>query len=189
MTDYLVLDESELRHLYLEEQRSIRSIAALFQVSTYAIYNALIRYHIPRHPSGFRSPHGQPVKAQLDEAMLRRLYLDEKRSIRNIAALHKVSTRHVQTALVRYRIPRRTSGQQRPRPNVITLGDGVLDKATLQRLYQDDGQSIAAIAASIACSPSGIRNALVRWDIPLRRRGRNAYTALVKQREPRPTDE
>jgi hypothetical protein len=176
MIGHIMLEEAELRRLYVDEQRSIRAIATLLHVSTYAIYNALIRYDIPRHRCGFRSPQSQPTKVQLDEATLRRMYLDEQRSIRDIAVLRKVSTRTVQTALIRYHIPRRIA-QQRPIPKVITLGNSTLDKANLQRLYQDENQSIAEIAAAIACSPSGISNALVRWDIPLRRRGRSARTA------------
>jgi predicted DNA-binding protein YlxM (UPF0122 family) len=101
------------------------------------------------------------------------LYLEEERSIREIAAQYQVSTRLVYDALSHHRIPRRTSGRRRPAPAAILLGDSLLDKATLQRLYQEEGLSIAAIATAVACSPSRVRNALVRWGIARRRRGRN----------------
>jgi predicted DNA-binding protein YlxM (UPF0122 family) len=172
-----MLDESELRHLYLEEQRSIRNIATLLQVSTHTIYSALISYHIPRRASGFRWPRDQSITAPFDEATLRRLYLDEERSIRNIAARYQVSTRMVYEALGRYGIPRRTTGHRRPSAMVIAVTDGSIDEATLRRMYEEDGQSIAAIAASVSCAPSRIRNALVRWGIPRRRRGRKDHTA------------
>jgi predicted DNA-binding protein YlxM (UPF0122 family) len=173
-----MIDEDRLQELYVAEQRSIRDIAALEHMSTRAVYDVLVRYSIPRRPAGFHNKPIQPAPASFNEANLRRLYLDEERSIRNIAALYQVSARMVHDALNRYRIPRRRAGQQRPVPSVITFGDSVLDKATLQRLYQEDGQSIAAIASSVACAPSRIRNALVRWDIPRRRRGRQYGSAL-----------
>ena len=102
-----MLDEITLRRLYLEEQRSIRDIARLAKVPTRTVYDALIRYRIPRRPAGFHSPRATPANASLDEITLRRLYLDEERSIRDIATLHHISTRVVYDAMSRYRIPRR----------------------------------------------------------------------------------
>lgn len=177
-----MIDEDRLQQLYIAEQRSIRDIAALEHMPTRAIYDALIRYNIPRRPAGFHKKHLQPTTASFDEATLRRLYLDEERSIRDIAALYQVSTRAVYDALIHHRIPRRKTGQQRPEPSVITFGNSVLDKATLQRLYQEDGQSIAAIAASVTCAPSRIRSALVRWGIARRPRGRQ-YDSVLKHRK------
>ena len=167
-----MIDEDKLQLLYVAEQRSIRDIAAIEQVSTRIIYDALTRYRIPRRPAGFHKKHIQPATLPFNEPTLRRLYLDEERSIRDIAALYTVSTRMVYDALSHYRIPRRKTGPQRPAPSVITLGNRVLDKATLQRLYQEDGQTIAAIAASLGCAPARIRKALMRWGIARRRRGR-----------------
>jgi transposase-like protein len=180
-----MLDEITLRRLYLEEQRSIRAIAQLEQVPTRTVYEALICYHIPRRASGFRSPPVQPASVPLDEPTLRRLYLDEERSIRNIAALYQVSTRMVYDSMCRYRIPRRTTGHRRPGATVIDVADGSIDEATLRRLYEEEGQSIAAIAASVACAPSRIRNALVRWGIARRRRGRQPGPIFMNQ-EKRP---
>lgn len=168
----IMLDEVTLRHLYLEEQRSIRAIAELEHVPTRTVYDALIRYRIPRRPSGFHHKRLLPTSAPFDEATLRRLYLEEERSIRDIAALYQVSTRMVYDALSRHRIPRRTVGHRRPTPSAIAFGNRLLDKATLQRLYREEGLSIAAIAEANRCPPSRVRNALVRWGIARRRRGR-----------------
>jgi hypothetical protein len=181
-----MLDESTLRQLYLEHQRSIRDIAALEHVPTRTVYDALIHYRIPRRRSGFRSNYLPPANPLFDEATLRRLYLEEQRSIRDIAALYQVSTRMVYDAMSRYRIPRRTAGQRRPAPLVIQVANGVLDEATLRRMYEEEGQSIAAIAAAVACTPARIRNALVRWGIERRRRGR-PYRAVPLDQDNIPT--
>jgi predicted DNA-binding protein YlxM (UPF0122 family) len=171
-----MLDESTLWRLYVEEQRSIRAIARLETVSTRAVYNALIRHRIPRRPAGFRRVQVQLDHPVFDQAALRKLYLEEKRSIRAIATLAQVSTRKVYDLLRQYHIPRRSMGYQHPANSFIHVAHGFLDEATLRRMYEEEGQSIAAIAATIKCSPSRIRNALVRWGIGRRRRGRQ-YSA------------
>jgi hypothetical protein len=160
--------------MYLDEQRSIREIAQLEHISTRAIYDALIHYCIPRRAPGFRRRRAQPASVPFDEPTLRRLYLDEERSIRNIAALYQVSTRIVYDALSRYCIPRRTTGHRRQRATVLDLADASIDEATLRRLYEEEGQSIAAIAASVSCPRSRIRNALIHWGIARRKRGRQS---------------
>jgi transposase len=175
-----MLDEITLRRLYVDEQRSIREISQLVHTSTRSVYDALIQYRIPRRTSGFRSLHVQPVNTVLDEATLRRLYLDEERSIRNIAALYQVSTRMVYDAMGRYRIPRRTTGHRKQRPAVLELADGTISEADLRRMYEEEGQSIAAIAAAVTCAPSRIRNALVRWGIARRKRGRQSGAASIE---------
>jgi predicted DNA-binding protein YlxM (UPF0122 family) len=174
-----MLEETTLRRLYLEEQRSIREIAQTEHVSTRSVYDALIHYRIPRRASGFRNPRAQPASVTLDEPTLRRLYLDEERSIRNIAALYHVSTRMVYDTMGRHQIPRRTTGHRKQRAMLLELADGTIDQATLRRMYEEEGQSIAAIAASVSCAPSRIRSALVRWGIARRRRGRQSGTAYV----------
>ena len=166
-----MLDEATLRRLYVEEQRSIRAIAKHEGFPSRTIYDALIRYRIPRRTSGFLSACRE-MDNGLDETTLRRLYLEEQLSIRAIATMSNISTRVVYDALSRYRIPRRKQGYRSQRPSAIDLDSGLLEEETLRRLYTDEGHSIAAIAALVQSSPSRIRNALVRWDIPRRRRGR-----------------
>lgn len=167
-----MLDEARLRQLYLDEQRSIRAIAALEHIPSRMVYDALIRYRIPRRTAGFRSTHAQAGATALNEANLRSLYLEEQLSIRAIANMSQVSTRAVYDALSRYRIPRRQRGYRVQRAATLSLEHGTLDETGLRHMYLDQGRSIAEIAAMLHASPSRIRNALVRWRIPRRRRGR-----------------
>lgn len=167
-----MLDEATLRRLYLEEQRSIRAIATREGIAAQSVHDALVRYEIPRRTSGFATLSRKAKHNQLDETTLRRLYIEERLTIRAIADLSNVSTRIVYDALSRYRIPRRVRGYRAEPANAIEVEGGWLDKLTLQRLYINEGRPIAEIAATVRSSPSRIRNALVRWDIPRRRRGR-----------------
>jgi hypothetical protein len=133
-----------------------------------------LAFALPRQISMSSSKHMEPNTEHriLDEATVRRLYLEEQLSIRAIATLARVSTRVVYDVMSRYRIPRRRRGyRSEPRPN-IDLKAGPIAEGTLRHLYTDEQRSIAAIAAMLQSSPSRIRNALVRWGIPRRRRGR-----------------
>ena len=171
-----MIDEATLRHLYLHEQRSIRAIATITQVPVHVVRDLLRQYHIPRRTAGFQPTH--PAPPTLDEATLRRMYQQDMRSIREIAAALELSTRSIYDALVRYRIPRRSGGYRRPVAAVVAPEQqNALSEATLRRLYEQEGESIAAIAQSFGCPPSRVRDAMVRWGIPRRRRGRR-YGAL-----------
>jgi lambda repressor-like predicted transcriptional regulator len=172
-----MLDESLLRRLYLQEQQSIRAIAVSIDVPPRVVYGELIRYRIPRRPVGFRGALARRPDTRIDEPTLRQWYETEGLSIRAISARADVSTRTVYDALIRYRIPRRTAGSLRPIPPSGAAADHIFDEATLRHLYQEAGKSIAAIAEASHCSPSRIRNALVRYGIARRRRGRRASSA------------
>lgn len=168
-----MLEKELLERLYLEEQRTIREIATQLGVPSRSVYDAMIHHRIPRRPAFYRPEHPVAHERQLGEAELRRWYIDEERSIRAIAGLAQVSTRAVSEALIRYNIPRRLA-----RPQFAKASEEAgLDETTLRQLYQNQGLSIATIAAALACSPSRIRNALVRWGIERRRRGQPGTAA------------
>lgn len=168
-----MFNEATLRRLYLEEQKSIRAVALLANVSPRTVFDALNRYRIPRRPAGFRGAAIPSASSTLmQEASLRHLYIEEEHSIAEIAHIAGVSTRTVFDALNRYRIPRRPIGSHKKRTTVGVLGNGVFDEEALRHMYEEEGLSIADIAGMTQLSPSCIRNALVRWQIPRRRRGR-----------------
>lgn len=165
------MDEETLRRLYLHEKHSIREIAALVHVAPRSVYDALIRYNIPRRAVGSHTTH-----TQLDEATLRRLYLEEAQSIRTIAETAHLSPRAVYDLLIRYHIPRRRVGRQ-PALHSATSDDlGEVHRHDLRVMYEEGNHSIASIAAMLGCSQSRVRTMLVRWNITPRGRGRRANT-------------
>jgi predicted DNA-binding protein YlxM (UPF0122 family) len=172
-----MFDEKTLRKLYLEDELSIRSIATRTHVSVRTVYDALLRYRIPRRPAGSRTTSRQATGLRIDEATLRQLYLNELRSIRAIAELAHVSSRTIFDALVGYGIPRRTAGYRRPTRVLISTRNGSLDAPMLSHMYVEESRSIAAIAEASQCSESCIRRALLRSGITLRRRGRQRRMA------------
>src|SRR5262245_51259489 len=107
----------------------------------------------------------------LDEALLRRLYLEEQHSIRGIAEILGLATRTVYDAMLHYRIPRRPPGGARPRRTGTSETVGSLDETTVRQLYLEAGQSIIEIARVARCSQASVRKAMIRWNIPRRRQG------------------
>ena len=109
------LDEMTLRRLYLDEGLSIGRIAKLLHVRKQSICAALAQWDIPRRSRGAR-PVAVVREVRLTEAYLRRRYVDEGATIRDIAAEAMVSSRAVRNALIHWNIPRRRRGPRRDRP-------------------------------------------------------------------------
>jgi transposase len=106
--------------------------------------------------------------AELDEATLRRWYLDEGRSIGAIARMLGVRKQTVCDALVMWDIPSRPRGQQL----TALVGDERLSETYLRQRYLEDNANLRDIAAETGVSYSTIRRALIQWNITRQRRGR-----------------
>jgi predicted DNA-binding protein YlxM (UPF0122 family) len=112
----------------------------------------------------------------IDQETLRHLYIDEKLSIRSIAAILHVAPRTVHDALIRCRIPRRQKWQHYLTASAKRADRPQLDESTLRQLYMNEQRSIREIAGFFNVFPSVVYNALVRWNIPRRKRGPRAKT-------------
>jgi predicted DNA-binding protein YlxM (UPF0122 family) len=111
-----VLEEASMRHLYLEKKLSVRVIAERAHVSTRTVYDALVRYRIPRRTPGYRSPAPVIIHTEdglLEANALRRLYIEERQSIAEIANAIKSTQSRVRRALLRSGVVLRRRGPQR----------------------------------------------------------------------------
>jgi len=93
-----------LRALYVDQQLSTTEIAARERVTPSMVWYALVYHQIPRRPASRRRKARPPV------AELRRLYLAERRSIRQLAARYDVSYATVRGWLDEAGIPLRPKG-------------------------------------------------------------------------------
>jgi hypothetical protein len=109
------LDEMTLRRMYHEERLSIRAIADALGLNYRTIYDALMRWKIPRRPRGLRTIYHVPTFA-FDEATLRHLYLDAGHTIKEIAVTFQVAPSAVWSAMEYWQIPRRRRGPRHQRP-------------------------------------------------------------------------
>jgi hypothetical protein len=106
------LDETTLRRMYLDEGHTTQQIARTLHLRKQTICDALERWHIPRRPRGAR-PRVSSANGALDAATLRRLYLDENQTIREIAGTLQIPLGVVRQALIQCGIPCRRRGPRR----------------------------------------------------------------------------
>ena len=109
--------------------------------------------------------------SNIDPAMLRQLYIDQQLSIRVIADILHINPRTVHNALIRSRIPRRQRWEQHATLGGARARVDDLDEALLRRLYTVERHSIREIATILNTCPSTVQHALIRYQIPRRKRG------------------
>jgi predicted DNA-binding protein YlxM (UPF0122 family) len=130
-----MIDKATLLRLYIDEHRSIRSIAAFLKVAPRTVHDAMIRGRIPRRQrwEQHATTTERAARGQLDEAILRRLYVIEELSIREIAERFDTCTATVHHALVAWNIPRRKRGRREKssQPLVSREDYGVGEQATV----------------------------------------------------------
>lgn len=105
------------------------------------------------------------VYARFDPDELRRLYIDERKTIREVARALQVGNSTALAAMMYWRIPRRAGGPGRQLPPSTPT----IESSTLQRLYLEERHSIPAIAALLQVPVRSVRHALIQHRIPARR--------------------
>lgn len=119
----------------------------------------------PRRPYTFTSQMRRARRArrrELPRAELRRLYITEQRTIRQIADFYRCSLETVRANMRRAAIAaRRTSELQRLRPRLYPD----LTEANLRRWFVEEGQSAKQIAARLGCHSVTVHKNLVKFDI------------------------
>lgn len=169
------LDEAIVRRMYLDEGKSIHTIASLLAVAPRTLYDAMIVWRIPRRsPWETRSVHGK-LQHSVDEQTLRRLYLDEAKSIRRIAQELAVSSRSVSSALVKWGIPRRRPKSRQPSSARRIAAQTQIDEQVLYQLYVVEHKTLSAIALLVDASLSTVYKKLVRMGVPRRQRGARQF--------------
>jgi DNA-binding CsgD family transcriptional regulator len=98
------------------------------------------------------------MEKELDKKTLRRLYITEKRSIRDIAKMYGCSYFAIRYRCIKYGIKLRPVSSWRIR----------IDKSVLKRLYAKDNKSSKEIADILSCSSATILKRFKEYSIPLR---------------------
>ncbi len=148
------LKKSLLQKLYVKEKKSTYTIAKILGCSHSTIRDYCKKYGIKLRPSQTGKLKG------LKKATVKKLYLNEQKSIYIIAKMLNCSTSSIFYHCKRYGI------KIRHRTKVIKG----LNKSTLQRLYVKEGKSINKIAVKFKCSPYVIESRCRKYGIQLRGR-------------------
>lgn len=142
-------DSDRLRHLYLDDKRTVAEVAEVLGVARGTAHNWLRAAGIELRPS--------PSKRREDiaDTELRDLYVAEQLSAPDIARLLDCGTSTVYHRLDRLGIPRRQDGHSPVRP----------DRSELNQLYIEEGLSLRQIAARLDVTPPAVAGWLRHYGI------------------------
>lgn len=148
-------DSAYLRHLHVDQAMNPAQISHQLGVNWWDVWDRLLELGINRTPP----PKPFTVPELVDADTLRRLHVDEGKSLAAIAKQVGCSPFDVGRALHRHGIAQRTHHRVYPE-----LADGDL----LRRWYETEGLSASEIAAEVGCAPQTVSAALARHGIPAR---------------------
>jgi len=134
------LTESLLQKWYVKEGKSTREIAKTIGCSREPIRLKCKQFGIPLRPFARKS-------VVIDKPTLHRLYIEEKKTVTEVASIFNCSTPTILRKARNYDI------KLRPRGGKKKLD---IDKSTLRRLYVEEGKSMPEVAKIFDCSVSVI---------------------------------
>ncbi len=147
------LDTEAITRLYIKEKRSLRAIAEMYGLAPSTVRYRSIKYGIKLRPqAGSR-------RINLNKSVLKKLYVKEGRSSKEVAAMLSCSSLTVLKRCKEYGIPLRAQEIKG------------LSKALLQKLYVKEGKTIRDIAKIHGCSFEPVRKRCKQFGIPLRKPG------------------
>ncbi len=164
--------EDFLRREYVEKRKPIIKVALELGVSHGVVTNWLRKYDLPTR--GIREAVWGD-KPKLDEAQLRILYLDERKSTIEIANELKITPKTVYNWLTQYQIPIRNLSE-------ALLREGVrkLTKEELEEEYLRQRKTTYQIAKEVGVKPCTIREWMRKFSIPRRNRFESLYGNITK---------
>jgi DNA-binding CsgD family transcriptional regulator len=146
------LDKEALTRLYLKEKRSLREIATMYGLAPSTVRYRNIKYGIKLRPQAWSR------KINLNKSVLKKLYVKEGRSSKEVAEMLSCSPLTVLKRCKEYGIPLRGQSIK-------------LSKTLLQKLYVKEGKTIREIAKIQGCSFEPVRRKCKQFGIPLRKPG------------------
>jgi transposase len=151
------LNKETLKKLYIKEEKTTVEIAKMFASSPNTIQNKCREYGIKLRPGG-------TIIKGLNKSVLQKLYVNESKSIKEIAEMLSCSYSTIRQNCNKYSI------ELRGHKNIKGL-----TKVLLKKLYIKEGKTTREIAQIIGCSREIIRRSCKQYGIPLRNPGSKEY--------------
>ena len=161
------LDVEQLRRWRVADQLTIAEVAARAGAPAATVAETLRK-------AGVTMPPRRQQRVALDPAVLRRLYVEEHRTLTQVAAQLGASGPRVRAALVAAGIPLRPARRRADRPPLPTL-----TTEQLSELYVDQGLTARQIAARFGGSANWVLTALDTRGIPRRPGGSRTVPPLA----------
>ncbi|MGB9708151.1 MAG: hypothetical protein ACPLXC_02380 [Candidatus Pacearchaeota archaeon] len=169
----------KLEELYLKEGWDTDRIARKYQRTRGTIYVWLREFNIPKKIISTKRPRnlGKPKKDELYKE-----YVEEKKSIDEMAKLHSAGRTSVRRWLKQYGIPLRTLSEE------LLKNKRQPSKDELEELYINKQMSIKKIAHMYNMSKRVIKRFLINFNIPIRSYEDSLSLAALKGKKA-PTEE
>lgn len=164
------VDKSELERLYVTQGLTIKEISRLYKVSLYTVHRLLKKFGIVTRRRGPRGPYGRVPP----ESELRKLYSDQKLSLRQVGKSYGVSYVTVHKWMSRYNIERRPSCG---RPRKVDL-----PKEELSRLLYVEKRTVKQIAEILNVSDPTIRGRIKEYGMSLESQTERLDKTLTKEK-------
>ena len=148
------LTKEALARLYLNENKSCRAIAKITRCSYSSVVRRCRKYGILLRTS-------RHEKIRIDRAVLRKLYVEERKSVDEIAGILSCNPTTVLRRLNEHKIPVRRNRREG------------LTKQLIQKLYLKEGKSTREIGKLFGCSRFPVESRCMEYGIPLRNPGGN----------------
>jgi DNA-binding CsgD family transcriptional regulator len=146
------LDKETLKRLYLKEKRSTYDIAQMSGCSSTKVRYRCIKYGIKLRPKTRRRT------LHLDKSILKRLYVEEGKSLKEVAETLSCSPGTVRNRCNEYGIQLRTQRMKK------------ISQPLLQRLYVKEGKTTREVGNALGCSFELVRKKCHEFGIPVRNR-------------------
>ena len=144
------LSKALLTKLYLQENISIRAIAEMTGWSYASVARRCRKYGIKLRS---RAEH---KKINIDKSLLQQYYVEERKSVDEIAGILSCNPTTVLRRLNEYKIPVRRNRREG------------LTKQLIQKLYVKEHRSTREIGKLCGCSRTAVQNRCREYGIPLR---------------------
>ena len=154
------VDAAALTYAYVTQHLDDAAIAARYQVPTWRITQQRRKLGIRRPPA---APPRQDRGVPPDPETLRRLYVEEQRTLAQIGRTYRTAVPKVHAALKAAEIP--------VRPRTSRASRTEFDPDLLRQLYQDREWTTMQVAAHLDTTAAAVLRALHDHDIPVRRGG------------------
>lgn len=169
LTDDMAGDD-ELTRLYVTERRSDAEIAERFGVAPFAVRRRLRASRIRRPPGSHPGDRPPPPRAELEH-----LYVDEHRTMAEIATIYGVGHATVRRWFDHHGIARRAAGRDTdPDPERAPF-----DPASLHHAYVVEGLTTQEIAAEHHVTKAVVLEALHSHRVPMRPGGPSTQAPIV----------
>lgn len=163
------IDIDQIKHLYYHEKKSAPQVAEILGCEPQVIYARMKKHGMQRRSySEAHQLRGDQKDSDVNDAEIVRLYFEEHLSLKDVSEQLGITIYNVQKRLrdQGYKTRNKADSQRLGKLRPSKLID--VDRAEIERLYYEAGQSVREIAYQYNCAETAVRTYFKRQGIRFR---------------------